>query len=48
MYGDGEGGKVAHSGLASVRHSKQDTEIEVKSGGSLGELPRFGFENVAL
>ena len=44
VYGDGEGGKVAHSGIASIRHSKQDIEIDVKSEGSLAELPRFGYE----
>ena len=46
VYGDGEGGKVAHSGLASVRHSKQDLEIDAESSGDGGNLPRFGYENV--
>ena len=47
VYGDGEGGKVARSGLASVRHSKQDLEIDAKSEDSCINLPRFGYEKVA-
>ena len=47
VYGDGGGGNGAHSGLASVRHSKQDLEIDAKGLGSGGELPRFGYEKVA-
>ena len=47
VYGDAEGGKVVNSGIASVRHSKQDIELDAKSESSYGDLPRFGYEKVA-